>query len=262
LGRGGDRISGYRGEYGGLPALSPLSGRVPVLSDDPDRFIHLLHPGPGGNAFALRLAVRLRGPSPSDRGRSGCGCGRLRRVPDRARRRAAVRRPRAPGCRGWPCQRSGQCGAARPPTRWRCGAARFQRGSHWRPRRWARSAPAHWRNTPPHRPTWFAAAWRPCHRESRPCWRCRKPGRARPGAAASLRPHVGTGATFVARHSSEHGRVVIDRQDGWPALGPPGRCRAGAQTAGCCEAMRAAGLRSDSKRVSSVAPNPPAPITT
>ena len=34
-----------------------------------------------------------------------------------------------------------------------------------------------------------------------------------------------------------------------------------AQTAGCCEAMRAAGIRSDSKRVSSVAPNPPAPIT-
>ena len=32
--------------------------------------------------------------------------------------------------------------------------------------------------------------------------------------------------------------------------------------AGCSEAMRAAGIRSDSKRVSSVAPNPPAPITT
>ena len=28
---------------------------------------------------------------------------------------------------------SGHCGAARPSTRWRCGAARFQRGSHGRP---------------------------------------------------------------------------------------------------------------------------------
>jgi hypothetical protein len=40
------------------------------------------------------------------------------------------------------------------------------------------------------------------------------------------------------------------------------RCSTGAQTAGCCEARRPAGIRSDSKRVSSVAPSPPAPITT
>src|SRR5919202_2231819 len=91
------------------------------------------------------------------------------------------------------------------------------------------------------------------------------PGKARAGAAASLRPRVGTGvdeATFVARHRSEHRPGVIHRQDGWPPSGPPGRCWAGAQTAGCCEATRAADLRSDSKRVKSVAPNPPAPIAT
>ena len=70
-------------------------------------------------------------------------------------------------------------------------------------------------------------------------------------ARTSVKPRV--------RHARTAG--VIDRQMAGRRWGVRA-ILAGTQTAVCCGAMRAAGIRSDSKRVSSVAPNPPAPITT
>jgi hypothetical protein len=91
----------------------------------------------------------------------------------------------------------------------------------------ARSASARWRNTPPHRPTWPAAAGRLCHRDPGRA-AMQEPGRARPGAAASLRPHVGTGddeATFVAATAaSTAGSSSTDKMAGrrWRRQGDAG----------------------------------------